>query len=191
MTGCGAADLNVRRLTMPTETLTAVCNRQVIDVLIPAGTALAGVLITLIVQGIVEHFRRKHESRIGSRVPLTSACESLTELLEQQMAAITNLEALLGAGQNVATNANLEVLVEKSYRKKLWAVIDDQHCVQPINRYALTTDALVRKLIQGETGDAVLEDVWTARNHLGRALKNVTKHIAEIWELGPVREDEE
>ncbi|HCH32823.1 MAG TPA: hypothetical protein DE045_07770 [Oceanospirillaceae bacterium] len=163
------------------------CETNFWESALPAIAALAGVLVTLVVQGFIERSRRNHESNIGGRVPLTSACEDLFILLEAQMSAITLIEALVNAEEDVSTHDSLRVIAEKTYRKKLWAIIDDQECVQPINKYAEAVEGIAFKLIAGEKNGNLSVEIRDARNHLGTALKNITKHTAEIWGLEVVK----
>lgn len=163
------------------------CETSLWEKALPAIMALAGVLVTLIVQGIIESSRRKHESKLGSRVPLTVACEELLVHLEEQMSAITDIEGLVSAGVDPFEHPSLLKLAEKAYRKKLWAIIEDQACVQPINRYVDTVDRFAQKLVERKMDEDIPNEIRNARNHLGMAIKNVTKHLADIWGLEVVR----
>ena len=163
------------------------CETSLWEKALPAIMALAGVLITLIVQAIIERSRRSHESKLGSRVPLTAACEELIVLLEEQMSAITDIEGLVNAGVDPFGHPSLLKIAEKSYRKKLWAIIEDQACVQPINRYAETVERVAKKLVERKIDEEIPNGIKDARNHLGIAIKNTTKHLAGIWELEVVR----
>jgi hypothetical protein len=163
------------------------CETSIWEKALPAIMALAGVLITLIVQGFFERSRRNHESKLGSRVPLTTACEELLALLEEQMSAITDIEGIVNAGADPFEHPSLLKLAEKSYRKKLWAIIEDQECVQPINRYAEKVEQVAKKLVERKIDKETPNEIKDARNHLGMAIKNVTKHLAGIWGLEVVR----
>lgn len=164
------------------------CNTNILESALPAITALAAVLLTLIVQSFIERGRRKHVSSIESRIPLMTACEDLNSLLNEQASALTEMEGLVKSGGDTSTHPSLRVLVEKSYRKKVWAIIDDQKCVKPLNHYALTIEGLAEKLWSGNLDADVLTEIANAKIELGRTMKNVTKHTAEIWDLKVIRE---
>ena len=154
---------------------------------LPAIMALAGVFLTLLVQGINERSRRKHESKLVSRAPLTIACEDLLELLEEQMSAITDIESLANSGMiPPIDHPSIPILVEKGYRKKLWVIIEDQSCFHPINKYADLVEGIVFKLVARNEDQNIPKEIEDAVNHLGVAIKNITKHTAGIWGVSKI-----
>lgn len=157
---------------------------ELFEQMIPALTALLGVLITLLVQGFNERKRQEHESEIGKRVPLTSVCEDLFELLESQSRALTRLEAMVRGGTDVLNDENLEIVARKEYRKKLWAIVENPDMLESINNYAAAADSFSRKMILEKRQDkTVLDEITQARSCLGNALKTLTKHTAQVWGL--------
>lgn len=153
------------------------------NTIFPAITALVGVFIGFGVQGVIEWSRRKHESKIGKRAPLTAACEDLCQLLEYQMYAIVTIEAMIQRGIDVSQDENLGVLLKKEYRKKLWAIVENPEMLGAINTFAKGIESVSGKLVTGHYDDGVLSTVQEARNALGASLKILTKHTASIWEL--------
>ena len=92
------------------------------------------------------------------------------------------------SGLKLSTHPSLLVIVKKEYRKKVWAIMDDRHCVQSINGYALAMEDLATRILAMDLGEDITTHFRNTRSELGKAMKNVTKHTAEIWGMEPVRE---
>ena len=156
-------------------------SEQLLSNLVGAGIAIASVIVTLAGQYVLEQMKLRQQHVSDSRLPKTKACEELIEYLEETMSAIAEVRAAVATGTMTADHKSLRPLVEKRFRRKLWATIDSPECVTALNNYAEAMAPLLEQLVAGRLHEGTAGMLQEAHNSCGNALKTLVGFVGWIW----------